>query len=298
VRQNCRQLYQPGVLWYSVNMEAEAPISPSRRSAKAKKAGKVLVFVVAGVLLGAWLLNTPPGLLGKADAIAYAVCHRIDLRSFHIGERPISLCARCSGMYLGALLSLAYQHVVGRRRAGMPPLKVAAVLVVLALAFAFDGINSYLSLLRGTPLLYEPHNTLRLITGTGMGLAIAAMLYPAFNQTAWKELDFRPALGNFKHLAGLLALSVVPIALVLTENPLILYPLALISAAGVLILLTLVYTMVWLMLWRRENRYQRVRQLLVSFAGGFILALLQIALIDVGRYVLTGTWEGFHVLLG
>jgi len=279
-------------------MEAEIPISPSRRSAKAKKAGKILIFVVAGVLLGAWLLSTPPGLLGKADAIAYAVCHRIDLHSFHLGERPISLCARCSGMYLGALLGLGYQHVVGRRRAGMPSRWLSAVLVVLALAFAFDGINSYISLLRDAPFLYEPHNTLRLITGTGMGLAIAAMLYPAFNQTVWQELDFRPTLVNFKQLAGLLALSAVVILLVLTENPLVLYPLALISAAGVLVLLTIVYTMVWLMLWRTENRYKRVRQLLVPFAGGFILALLQIALIDVGRYALTGTWEGFHVLLG
>ena len=80
-------------------MESEP--KTSRWPATSLKAG--LALAVGLVLLG-WLLNTPPGLLGKADAIGYAVCHRIDLRSFHLGERALPLCARCSGMYLGAML--------------------------------------------------------------------------------------------------------------------------------------------------------------------------------------------------
>ena len=59
------------------------------------------------VFLG-FLMVAPPGLLGKADALGYAVCHRIDARSFHIGTRQLPLCARCSGMYLGALLGLVF----------------------------------------------------------------------------------------------------------------------------------------------------------------------------------------------
>jgi hypothetical protein len=132
-----------------------------------------------------------------------------------------------------------------------------------------------------------------LITGTGMGLGISAVLYPVFNQTAWSAADVRPSLGSLAKLGGLIILAGLLDALILTENPLILYPLALASAAGVLVLLIMVYTVVWLMLFRLENRIGNFRQLAFSLAGGFTLALLQIAFLDWLRYLLTGTWGGF-----
>ena len=78
------------------------------------------VYLLVGLLLVGWVLNVPAGLLGKADAVGYAVCHRIDERSFHLGTRSLPLCARCSGQYLGAALGLVYQFVIGRRRTGWP----------------------------------------------------------------------------------------------------------------------------------------------------------------------------------
>jgi uncharacterized membrane protein len=253
------------------------------------------VYVAVGLLLIGWLLNTPGGLLGKADAIGYAVCHRIDVRSFHLGLRQLPLCARCTGMYLGAMLGLAYQAVVGGRKAGTPPWRVLVVLGLLVAAFGVDGLNSYLHLFPGAPSVYEPQNWLRLLTGTGMGLVIAAALFPAFNQTVWKNWNTKPALSGLRYLAGLLGLALLLDLLVLSGNPLILYPLALISAAGVLVLLTMVYSMVWLMVLKAENLYLKFSQLLLPLSGGFGMALLQIALLDFGRYMLTGTWDGFHL---
>lgn len=253
------------------------------------------VFLAIGLLLLGWLVNTPPGLLGKADAIAYAVCHRIDLRSFHLGERQIPLCARCTGMYLGAMLGLIYQAVTGRRRAKMPPKQVLFVLGLLVIAFGIDGLNSYLHLFPFAPSIYQPQNWLRLLTGTGMGLVIAAAIYPAINQTFWKDWDDRPALPNLRVFGMLCLLALAFDVLVLTQNPLVLYPLALISAGGVLVLLTLIYSMVWLMVLRKDNQYQRLGQLLMPLVGGFGLALLQIVVLDIARYALTGTWDGFHL---
>ena len=79
------------------------------RMEKLVPAGKGLVYAALGIVLVGWLLNTPAGILGKADAIGYAVCHRIGERSFHIGGRSLSLCARCTGMYLGAMVGMVYQ---------------------------------------------------------------------------------------------------------------------------------------------------------------------------------------------
>lgn len=254
-------------------------------------------LVVVGVVLlfVGWLINTPAGLLGKADAVSYAVCHRIDLRSFHLGERQLPLCARCTGMYLGAMVALAFQVITARRRAGVPPKSVLALLAVMALAFVLDGANSFFSLIPGAPTLYQPQNWLRLLTGTGMGIVVAAALFPGFNQTVWKGVDNRPALANMRKFLLLLAIALLFDMLVLSGNPLLLYPLALVSAAGVLVLLTIVYSMVWVLILRAENRYQHFRQLIFPLIGGFGFALLQIVILDIGRYILTGTWDGFHL---
>ncbi|GAB4476001.1 MAG: hypothetical protein Kow0088_13470 [Anaerolineales bacterium] len=256
---------------------------------------KIPLVIIVTLLTVAFLAFAPEGLLGKADAVGYAVCHRIDLRSYHIGDRPLPLCARCTGMYLGAIVGLLYQSLIGKRCSGTPPWRVIIVFAILALAFVVDGVNSYLTLFPRFPHLYNPHNTLRLITGTGMGLVISALLYPSFQQTIWQNYKEEAALRDLRRLAILLLLAALVIGLVLTQNPLILYPLALISAGGVLILLTMIYTMLWIIVLRRENRYLHWQELSTFLILGFGFAVLQIFLIDIGRYILTGTWDGFHI---
>jgi hypothetical protein len=165
----------------------------------------------------------------------------------------------------------------------------------MVLLFGIDGLNSYLHFFPGVPTLYDPQNWLRLITGTGMGLGIASVLFPVFNATVWAEVDTRPALGSLRVLGGLVLLAAFVDGLVLTENPLILYPLALASAASVIVLLVLIYTVIWLMVFRLENRFTSLRGLVFLLVGGFALALLQIAALDLARYWLTGTWGGFQL---
>jgi len=253
----------------------------------------LLVFTVGLVALG-WLIYTPPGLLGKADAAGYAVCHRIAVRSFLIGDRPMPLCARCSGMYLGALLGMVYLSFWGKR-AGMPPLKIAIVLGAFVLAFGIDGVNSYAHFFPNAPSLYEPHNWLRLLTGTGIGLGIAAVLVPVIHQTLWRTYDGRPALSGWRPFLLLLALAGLLDLAILSEIPVLLYPLALLSSFSIFLILTLVYTIVWVMVSKSDNRYEHFRQLWVPLLAGFLTALLQIAVLDAGRFLLTGTWAGFSL---
>ncbi len=262
--------------------------------------GKGLIFIAAGLLLVGWLWNSPAGLLGKADAIGYAVCHRIDVRSFHMGERQLPLCARCTGMYLGAMLGLVFQYLAGRRNpgkhvAGMPPARVLIFLAALVVAFGVDGVNSYLHLFPGAPSLYQPSNMLRLLTGTGMGITMALVLYPAFNQAVWQAVDPASVVSGLRPFLLLVILALAMDWLVWIQNPLLLYLFALVSAAGVLVLLTMVYSLFWLLLLRKENAYQKLSQMLLPLAGGIGIALLQIVLFDLARYAITGTWDGFHL---
>jgi uncharacterized integral membrane protein len=193
------------------------------------------------------------------------------------------------------MLGLVYQLFGGRRRAGSPPKKVLFLLGALALAFAIDGLNSYLHFFPNAPHLYQPQNWSRLLTGTGMGLVIAAALFPAFNQAVWRSRDNRPALGNIFSLGVLIILALLLDILILTENPQVLYPLSLVSAAGVIILLMIVYGLILLVAFRAEQRYDHLYQLWLPLTAGFGMAILQIAVLDLIRYLFTGTWEGFHL---
>jgi len=253
---------------------------------------KLAVPSLALLVLFVWLYYTPSGLLGKADAIGYAVCHRIALRSYFLGERQLPLCARCSGMHLGALLGLVYQMRLGKR-GGMPARKISILLGIFLMVFAIDGINSYLHLFPNAPSLYQPHNVLRLITGTLLGIGIAAALYPVFNQTVWAEYSPLPALSKYRQVLELLGVAALIDLAVISQNPLLVYPLALLSAANVLFVLGTIYTIIWVLILKRENRYNTIRELWILLTAGLATAILQIAIMDVGRFLLTGSWEGF-----
>lgn len=255
---------------------------------------KGLLILLTGVMLGAWLLNTPDGLLGKADAAGYAVCHRITGRSFFIGERQTPLCARCTGMYLGALLGTIYLARFGKR-GGLPPLKISVVLGIFVLAFAVDGGNSYLHFFPGAPGLYQPENWLRLITGSGVGIGIAAVLVPVVHQSLWVNYDERAALLGWKQFLPLLALMALVDLAVLSNLPYLLYPLALLSVLGIFVVLVMVYLVVWVMISKRENRFLHYNQIWVVLLAGFCTALLQIGAFDAVRFWLTHTWDGFHL---
>jgi len=254
----------------------------------------ILVTGVAALIL-TWMLYAPEGILGKADAVGYAVCHRLELRSFQIGDYQFSMCARCTGQYLGAVLGMMFLAIFRHGRSGRPPWIVIGILLVWAALYAVDGVNSFFHLIPGAETLwiYDPSNELRLITGMGVGLGISIMLFPAFNQAIWKRYDHRPVLESLKDFGILVILAILIIIMILTDNPIILYPLSLISAGGVLMLLTMVYSMVWVMIFQKEGSFESIRQYFFPLLAGFAVALIQILILDIARYWLTGTWGGF-----
>ncbi len=263
-----------------------------------KVSGKYSIFIVAGLIVFIWLIETPEGILGKADAIGYAVCHRIDVRSFHIGVRQLPLCARCTGQYMGAVIGILFQVLCARCRSGFPPKRVIALLSLFFLAYAVDGLNSYLYLppflkvFPGMPHLYEPSNVLRLFTGTGMGLIIALVLYPAFIGSIYFNPDTQPAIADIKSILIISGSAILIDFLILTGSKYILYTAALISTGGVILLLTMAYTIIVLRLFHKENQFTRVSQISLPLMFGFTIAIVQIALFDLIRFIITGTWSG------
>ena len=259
-----------------------------------------LVPLAALIVFGVWFYIAPPGVLGKADSIGYAICHRIDERSFQILDRQLPLCARCTGEFYAAGITLLFFALVSPKKSGMPGWKLGAPLLFFLFAFGLDGSNSYLYLLKQTssgafdniPNLYIPNNTLRLFTGSGMGIALASILFPAFNSSAWKTHDPSPAL-DWKKLGIIIGVVLIINLLILTEHPAVLYPIAIVSVLGVLSLLVIVFSMVWVLMMRLENAFDTLAQMWMPFLAGTTLALLMITVIELLRFSLTGTWGAF-----
>lgn len=231
----------------------------------------------------------PVSILVKADAVAYAVCGRLAEHSFHLAGRQLPLCARCTGTFLGAFWGFLALMAKGRA-SRFPPVKVLVLLVGFIVLMGVDGLNSYLSFFPGAPHLYEPHNTLRLITGTLYGLSLSILVFPLFNFTLWKEPKPTEALSGFKELSLLLVGAFFIVLIVRAEIDALLYPLALASALGVLVIFTLVNALLVLVVSRLEGQAITWRDAILPLALGLGATLLEIGAIDLVRAYITRTF--------
>jgi len=259
-----------------------------------------VLIVVVGLLLLAFYTVTDYSrvaeshVLNGADWVGYAVCHRISERSFAIGGRQLPLCARCTGMYLGVMLIFLVLALSGRLRyCELPPLPVLLLLVGFIGLMGVDGVNSYLHFFPNAPHFYRPRNWLRLVTGMGTGLAMGLLVFPALAQTLWRRPQYRRVINGFRELGGLLLLTALLVLLVLSNQPVILYVLALASAAGVLVIVTALQTVLFLMLFRWDGRAIKWYSAAVPLFLGLLLAIAEIAAVGWLRFSLTGTMTGF-----
>jgi uncharacterized membrane protein len=252
----------------------------------------LLGVCILGIMIAStWYIYTPDGALNKLDAVGYAVCHRIPSHSFTIDGRPMPLCARCSGMYLGALFGIFYQFIQGKRRGGFAR-KWLIVLCLLGIPFIVDGLNSFSGLIIDNALLYPPQNWIRFITGLDVGLLISMLIFPLFVQTAWQTWSPEAAISGRGAKVVIVIGSISLIIGILSGSSFILYPLAILSTLGVMIILTLIYTVIMLMLFKQENRYNNFIEMAPVLLGGIVLAMMQIGLFDLVRFLLTETWSG------
>ena len=255
---------------------------------------RIFLLVAVAALTIAWLAKTPSGIFGKTDSVAYAVCHRMESHTYHMGERPMPLCARDTGMHLGILITLLF-HFKWGKQAGMPARKIQVLLGIFFLAFAIDGINSTLPVLNFVKIdqWYEPLNWLRLATGAGLGIAMGSVLAPVINESLWVEVGQESALSSWSRIEQILLVTAIAGFAVTTEIPALLYPLAILTAGDVLLILSLIFTIVWVMIANKDNHFKGWKDTIWWLVAGFGSAMALIAVMDWVRFSLTGTWDGF-----
>ncbi len=248
-----------------------------RHSARLWPFGVLLTLALAAAIV-------PKAWLAPLDLAGYAVCHRIPQRSFLVDQTQLPVCARDTGMFMGALLSMALLlTIVPGRAGGFPPKRYLAGFVVFFAAWAFDGFNSYVLLLRGRELFYLPQNWLRLVTGSLMGVTLGTFALAMFNQGLWRDADERPIVASPRVFGALLLTAGLICAAVLWRPAVAYGPLALFSAGGVVLLLSLVNGMLAVVLRQRHGTLLGWRDFAPYLVLGMALAFIEIGAIAALR---------------
>ena len=240
------------------------------------------MWLVAGLLAGYALalagLAFLPGatLIERLRALDGGICAQLPGHSFFPDGEQLPLCARNTGIYLGFATTVLYLAATRRLRASrLPSLPVLGVLGLAILLLATDGFNSLFRDL-GLPYLYQPQNALRLITGLGAGMAMAAVILPVASGLIWKSDDRRASFGSLGELAMMLPLLTVDFFIVISVAPIILYPVAIISSAGLVLALTMVNLVFALGLTNQIGRFTSWRQFFPLFTGLVALAVIEL----------------------
>jgi uncharacterized membrane protein len=252
----------------------------------------LMVLALAVITIATWLVFTPPGLEGKVRAAGYAVCHQLESHTIDFQGRLLPLCARCTGMYLGTLASLALLQK-RKHAAGVPSKTLRAILVLFLIGFIVDGVNSTLGFFSSIPQLYPPNNWLRLITGLMMGVVIANLLIVLWHQTWWKQASALPSLAGWVHFGIIVTANSLVGVLVWLRVSFLYYPVAILSTLTIIILLSMIYCLIWIIIFKKENTFETYGEGLRFILAGLATAVIQIGLLDLLRYSLTGTWQGF-----
>ena len=245
----------------------------------------IFLGLLFAALLVPWLVFTPPGFTGKLQAIAAAVCEQNPAHMLELGRRTLFLCSRCTGMYLGTFVAMTY--LFNRKKAmRFPSRGKMVVLGLFFFAFAVDGINSTIATFAPQYSLYSSGNTLRFLTGMSMGIVIANVLLPLWNQTFWAEGSDQAVLSSWRQLVGLILIETLVGALVLSGEKVLYYPVVLLSTGMVPLLLTLVYTLLWLMVLKRESLFRHWKEGILYIELGALCMLVQIGTFDLLRFSL------------
>jgi len=114
------------------------------------------------------------------------VCHQIQARTLIIGDIPLTVCARDTGIYMGVIFGIFFLIVKRKLYADWPPkLGQAIILILMMIPMIIDGATSYLG-------LRHSDNLTRLITGGFFGFPLAVFFTVARNYNPYKNNRIAP----------------------------------------------------------------------------------------------------------
>ncbi len=250
---------------------------PQRKRPLSCRTGGVVLLALG--VLATLILFPGASLLNRMSWLDSGICAQIAKHSFYFGGQHLPLCARNTGIYLGFLVTLTTLYGKGKGRAqSVPRLPLLLLLLGGVVALAVDGINSFL-LDVGVAHPYQPNNYLRLATGLVTGLAMALLIVPLLNRLFWRSFSEERSVGSWQELLQYLPMLGVCFFTVTSQNVVLLYPIALLSTTGIVIAVSSLNLIALIGISRRDETFERYRELLPFLACALLLALGEMLLL-------------------
>jgi uncharacterized membrane protein len=220
----------------------------------------------------------------KLWAAAHGVCAQPAGHMLTFGGQELPLCARDSGLYLGALMATVY--LLARRRwlaAGRPPRWFWVVSAAVVFFFLADVANSVADdWFFGA--VYRPHNALRLTTGLLMGTITAVLVLWAINVSFTERKLDRPILPHWGDLVGLLFTAGLSGLALWSGWPALFLILTVLSMGGMVGMLLLANALGFLTLTRGRGLLGNAWESIPLLFWGGVAAVVEIAALSWLRY--------------
>ncbi len=248
-------------------------------------------------ILTIWIIVIPGTWRDQLNSVGYAFCHRIPSHSNHIHENAFSFCARCYGMYFGALIGFIYLFIISNKRAELPKWYTYIPIVIFFLLFAIDGLNSMLTTFLGFSVIYQTTNITRQITGLGIGMSMSIFLTYALNASIWakEKADAIPMINSFKELIFLLLFISVGFATFFIPNTYLQEFLNIASVFGFILTLSSIILVLVTIIFKKENSFETNQSLIPYIMLSVSISIFIILSFDLARFWLTHTWQGFNI---
>jgi uncharacterized membrane protein len=115
---------------------------------------------IAAIVFAPWLAGRAPRMAAYLYACFTPLCHQIPERSFTLFGYPLAVCARCTGLYAGALAGLiAYPRLRGFAGVRLPDVRL---FFLLAGPIAVDAAARWIG-------LWSSGNAVRFLTAFAAG---------------------------------------------------------------------------------------------------------------------------------
>lgn len=215
------------------------------------------------------------------------VCHQAATHCLHFEGRPLPLCARCMGTFLGAAVALLGLCLMGQgRRSRLPSWPLSLALATMAGLWAVDGVNSFFVSLESPFTLYRSSNALRLSSGMGMGMALGVVIYPVYHLAFWREVDERRVLDEVWRFFVLVSTGILIVMAILAWRS---SPYALwfwLVTAAVFFVFSLVNACLLALLWHGRGFATRWWHVLPYFLAGLMFSMMELTALALLRRLL------------
>ncbi len=105
---------------------------------------KCTIFVLTLFWFGGILTSVFAPALYPASKLFYShVCHQNENKLIYLFNKPLLVCARCTGIYSGALISSALIFFISTKKLQIKYLLLSALPVLIDVTLVMSGLNMY-----------------------------------------------------------------------------------------------------------------------------------------------------------